>query len=48
MVQMARLCTLYKQATKNSSFDNACCIFEDIFIFVDNVNNSSWSYQPIP
>ena len=38
---------LYKRDMKNSSVDNACCIFEDNHIFVENLNTSSQSYQPI-
>ena len=37
-------CTLY---TNNSSVDNVCCIFEDNYIFVENFNTSSQSYQSI-
>ena len=33
--------------TKNFSVDNVCGIFEDNYIFVENFNTSSQSYQPI-
>ena len=39
--------TLYKQDTKNSYADNVRCIFEDNYIFGDNFNTSSRSYQRI-
>ena len=38
---------MYKQDTKNFSVNNVCGIFEDNYIFVENFNTSSHSYQPI-
>ena len=38
---------MYKQDTKNPSVDNVCLFFENNYIFVDNFNTSSQSYQSI-
>ena len=34
-------CALYKQHTKNFYADNVCCIFEDNYIFVENLKLTS-------
>ena len=38
-------CTLHKQDPKNSSVYDVYCNFEDNYIFLDNFNTSSRSYQ---